>query len=586
MKPLKIENNLLQNLGTYLPSIIQPSIIGEKTLKIKSKKAREIMFENNTKYNNIKKQLIIKNGELYNGKLETSQPYCHLVNGIYKFPSGEIYKGFFNKNNLYTGNSLLTFKDGATLQCQFKDGYPNVNGIYKSKNNDLAITSNFTFDENIEKKYFYDGKTIISIKKYNEINFHFLGKFKNKKAEGEVIIKKLMDDSRLAEIRAQFKNGKLHGKLEITDLKPGKSFFFNGEYKCGYRDGQFKIIDKLNNLNINQEFHYLKDFCEKPEKILIKNLKNTNFKKFVEIYKTRKKYINLFNSCVARLISFIVRNESREFIKILSEACLEQFNKKYNTKLKGKEKIIHLKDKNLSLEGLKLFCGYKFSELTDLALLNCKLKDLSPLNKARFQNLTKISLGDNEINSITFINEIKFPKLQNLLLGGNFIKDLSPLEKYSFGNLKVLFLLENKIKDISPLIKMDTPNLEELYLGNDISDISPLVKCNFKLLKQLSFDKNKIENISALEKCKLPNIVFLVFSNNKIIDVSPITKCNFPKLEKISFRNNCISNIKIFLKIKKLKKLDIAGNKFGLSKGDNKLILEELSNDIDEIVTK
>ena len=588
MKPLNIEKSFLKDLAINLPSILQPSISGSQSLKIKSKKAREIVFENESKYNNIKKQLKTKNGELYNGKLETSQSFCHLINGTYKFPSGEIYKGPFNKNNLFSEDGLFTFKDGATLQCKFKDGYPNGDGIYKSKNDDFTITTNFVFDKNYNKKYFCDGKTIIIIKKNNQINFHFVGEFKNKKVEGETIIKKLMDDLRLPDIRAQFKNGKLNGKLEIQYLNTGKLFSFIGDYKYGFRDGNFKIIDKLNNLNINKEFHYLKFSCEKLEKMMLKNilnLKKINFKKFLEIYKTRKRYINLFNSFVKKLIIIIRKKRYKELIKVMRESGIIAFNKRYNTKLTGKEKSIHLNNLPLSLEGLKLFCQCRFFNLEDLALLKCKLKDLSPLNIARFEELAILSLGNNEIKSINFINEVKFTKLKNILLGGNFINNLSPLERYSSENLKVLFLLENKIKDISPLTKMNTPNLEELYLGNEIIDISPLSECNLPSLKQISFDKNKIENISVLENCKFPNLEYIVLSNNSIINATPITKNNFPKLQKITLRNNCIKNFKIFLKIKKLKKLDISGNKFTLNKGENKILLDELNKNIDEVIS-
>ena len=590
--PLSIEKIIkdLKNVEIYLPNIIQPSIAGIKLYKkrkIQNKKVIE--YQNEVDFNIIDNKLTTKNGETYEGLFGKKLKEIYLKKGIYIWPSGQKYIGSFSPKNVFEGSGKLIFKDKSEFQSEFSNGFPLKNGKFKIKLKDganLYIQSNFKYDNN---KVIFDEKTIIEIKKNNEKIYNFFGIFKKGKIIGDILINKKIDNNRFVEIRTFFKEGKIHGLMQIKDIKPGNTLQFMGEYKYGYRDGFFKIKDTINNIKTNEEFHdilyssnKLKNILKKQNKDTLKLLKEFHKKKILEIK------INKFIEKIKKVMKCFLKQYMNKLSFYLNQhKYLYLFNKRYKTNYNLEVEMIHINKIKLGDDGLELLCKICFPNLVDLSLYDVEINNFSLLKDANFPKLKILSLGQNNIKSIDFINSLPFKNLENILLGVNLIEEINQLKLYKSQSLKALFLLENKISDIKPLINLDTPNLEELYIGSNISDISPLINCKFPKLKQLSLSNNEIKNISSIIQFNFPNLELLILSNNKIEKINSLLKANFPKLNEISLKNNLLKDLNILPKLiqafNKLNKLDISKNKFMKGSEDFNTTISLLKNKIENI---
>ena len=584
----------IKKFEEYLPKITPPIISDKKLIykrKIPNKKIIE--YENDVKYYNIEKKLVMKNGDVFEGILGKKSKDIYLKKGVYTYSSGDKYIGNFNSKNNFEGYGKIKFKDNSEFESVFSNGFPIKNGKFKNKLKDgsyIYFQSNFKKNKKLNNnKIVFDENTIIETTKKNEKIYSFFGIFKNGKIIGDIIINKKIDNNRFVELRCYFKDGKIDGLLKIKDIKPGNTFTFMGEYKYGYKDGYFKIKDTMNNIKINNEFHDILNSINIIGKILKKG--NKDIMKLL-IENNRKKILEIkYNKFVDKMKKIMKLFLKKYFIKIhyfLNQyKYLYLFNKKYKTNYNLDIGIIHLNKIKLGIEGLNLLCKIHFFNLYDLSLSETDINDFSSLKNAHFQSLQILSLGKNNIHSIEFINLLPFPKLKNLMLGVNLISDLNPLKNYKSNNIKVLFLLDNKISDITPLINMDTPNLEELYLGSNINDIAPLSKCKFPKLKQLSLNNNKIQNIAMIKEFNFLNLELLILSNNKIEKIGSLLKAKFPKLNEISLKNNLLTNTNILLKFpisfQNLKKLDISKNKYNIGTDDFNNILFSIKKKIKDI---
>lgn len=219
----------IKEFEEYLPKITPPSISEEKLVfkkKIKNQKINE--YKNGAIYNIIEKKLIMKNGEIYKGNLETKSTESYLKKGIYIFPSGDKYIGAFNSKNNFDGYGTIEYIDNSELKSQFSNGFPIKKSKFKRK---LKDGTNLNFEcvlkknNNFSKSNFiFDGKTIIEKEKNNDKLYKFQGFFKNGKIIGDVSINKVIDNNRLIHIRSFCKDGKLDGLVKIEDIKPGNTF--------------------------------------------------------------------------------------------------------------------------------------------------------------------------------------------------------------------------------------------------------------------------------------------------------------------------------------------------------------------------
>ena len=545
-------------------NILKQTSISNTPLEIEKSSLSTYTLKNKSKFFPKKRTLKMTNGDIFKGKahIENDQ-FLYLENGIYTWKSGEKYEGGFNKNNNFEGKGKIiktSKSESYIFESDFIDGFPVQNGIFKlSLKNlyDLYVQSNFKKNENINSpfKIILDGKTTITKNQGNEQVYRFDAILKNGKIKDFSTIQRKYKIKRNIEIKIkceqnQFNNEKM--TLKINDIKPGKTLDYGGIYQNG-------LI----------ESYYIYDKLEKKSQ----EKKNINWEILI-FSKLRKKFIkNYGRECFEELVTYKLK-------------YIDLFNRKFKCNLKEGDNLIHIIHKDINLRYFTVLTRINFSNITELALNNSGITDLTPLEHANYPQLLILSLGKNKIVNIDSVNRFPFPKLQVIMLSFNKIKDITPLNQYKSSNLKTLSFIDNQINDITPLKYLYAPNLEQLTLGSNINNINIFTKCNFPNLKQLGLKKNKIKDISPIINFNFPKLEVLYFSNNQIVDISPFKKCNFPKLLNLTLDNNKIKNITPLLYIKglNLNSLNISHNKFRPYSFENKENIEHLKRRVENLI--
>ena len=446
------------------------------------------------------------------------------------------------------------------MASNFKEGFPtNKSIINVSKKNeyDLYIESDLKKETKKGKIHLVlDGRTNITKIEDGKETYRFDGELEEGKIKDQASIQRKFKKTRDIDIYITSKKGRdglVKMEMEITTTKGDKNFYYKANYLNGLRVGEYTIQDEEN-------YSYKREIKKKSE------------------------------------LGNILTDLNKALLTITGKECFEKlyrydldplklFNRLYNMKLDEEILVCHVNQKVINLIGFSSLCSSNFINLKELALNDCALTDMSPLEKASIPKLETLSLGKNKIAMINSINNLPFPKLQVVMLGFNRISELNALSKYNSTKLKTLAILDNNISDISPLTKINTPNLEIISLGSNIRNISILSKCNFPKLKQLGLQNNKIKDISCIKDFNFPNLEILYLSRNEIVDISHLKNMNFPKLKILSLDYNKIRNIRPLLSLPniKLSSLNISHNKFRPYSSDNRTIIENLGSFIELI---
>ena len=155
-----------------------------------------IHFKDKIKYNKKDKILYLPNKERFQGVLNDSDTLWNLDCGEYKWPSGQKYRGTFNKNNNFEGkgnligannyeingkfqngnlneNCEINYENGDYIKANFENG--NMIGDFELKKNDVILKGNYKNLEN--KETFKDNKLSINghIYQIPEINISKAG---------------------------------------------------------------------------------------------------------------------------------------------------------------------------------------------------------------------------------------------------------------------------------------------------------------------------------------------------------------------------------------------------------------------------
>ena len=542
--------------------------ISGSPLEIIKEDKRTYNLKDEMNYNKIKRILNIPNGDTFKGNVEinTENKNLSLKNGIYTWTTGETYVGDFNINNQFEGNGVLEKKgknESYYLFSNFKDGYPGNKSIFKIKENngiEIYIESDIKKEEKKGQIYLqFNGRTNITKSVYGKEIYRFDGELENGIIKDHASIQRKFKNSRDIDIYIKSKkegNDLTYMDIEIITINANKKFYYKGKYLNGLRIDKYTIQDEENSIYKNEI--------------------------------TKKSEIgNIFSDLNTALLT-ITGKECFEKLYRHGLNSLKLFNRLYNTKIDEKILVCHINQKTINSIGLSSFCSSNFLNLKELALNECGLSDITPLEKANIPKLESLSLGKNKISMISSLNNFPFSKLQIIMLGCNIISDIISLNKFKSTKLKTLTLLDNDISDISPLTKLSTPNLEIISLGNSISNICVLSKCYFPKLKQLGLQNNKIKDISSIKDFYFPRLEVLYLSKNEISDISVFKFCNFPILNVLSLDSNKIKNIKPLLsmpnlKMKTIKKLNISHNKFRPNVGNNRTIIENLQKYIEVV---
>ena len=540
-----------------------PSISGSP-LEILNKEKRIYNLKNKGKYNKKTQILNIGNGDTFKGKvtIDSTEKNLSLKNGVYTWNSGETYVGGFNERNQFEGNGTLQKKgedNSFSLASNFKDGFPgdkSIINIQKKNEFNLYIESDIKQEEKKGKIFLrLDGRTNITKTEDGKETYRFDGELKNGIIKNQASIKRKYKKMRDIDIylTSKKKGDLINMEMEITTIKGDKNFYYKANYLNGLRIGDYIIQDE----------------------------DNISYKREIKMKSELGKILSDLNTSLLT----ITGKECFEKLYRYDLDPLKLFNRLYKTKIDEEILVCHVNQRVINLIGFNSLCSSNFINLKELALNECALTDMSPLENANIPKLESLSLGRNKIVMINSINKLPFPKLQVIMLGYNKISEINALSKFHSTNLKTLALIDNNISDLTPLMKINTPNLEIISLGNNISNISILSKCNFPKLKQLGLQNNKIKDISCIKDFKFPNLEILYLSKNQISDISCLKNMIFPRLKILSLDNNKIKNIRPLLNIPnvRLSSLNIAHNKFRPYSSDNRTIIQNLGNFIDII---
>ena len=546
--------------------LIKTTAISGSPLEIlKKEKGNILICKNKEKYYVKKKLLDMGNGDIFQGKININENLINLVKGVYIWKTGEKYTGSFNQNNEFEGNGTLikdSNDENFSLASNFKNGFPGDKSIFniKKKNNEyeLYIESDIKKEQNNKGKIYLklNGRTNITKTENGKEIYRFDGQLENNKIKDQASIKRKYKKTRDIDIYLTSKktgNNLYELNMTITTISGNKNFYYEAKYINGLKYDNFIIQDEDT------------DFYRRKIK--------------------RKSEINHLLTDLNKTLLTITGKECFEKLYRYDLDPLKLFNRLYNMKLTEQIKVCHVNQRNINLMGLSSLCSTNFSNLLELALNDCGLSDIRPLEKANFPKLENLSLGKNKLLVINSINNLPFPKLQTIMLGYNKISDITPLSNYHSTKLKALALLNNNISNLSPLLKINAPNLEMISIGDNINNISALAKCNFPKLKQLGLKNNKIKDLTCIKEFNFPNLEILYLSNNLIVDINPLKYMNFPKLKVISLDYNKIKNIRPLLNIPnfKLSSLNISHNKFRPYSSDNRSIIESLGSFIEII---
>ena len=504
----------------------------------------------------------------------------------------------FSKPITYEKTKLI-LKQMESCICRIKINDKKGTGTFckipfPDKNNLLPvlITNNHVIDENIinsEKE-----NLIIFIKSEN----------KNRQLElkDRIIYTNKEYDITFIEIKPN-KDG-IQNFLEIDDN------IINDGFIGGYIHESIYILQYpkevlsvsygiLENIEINKNYIF-RHLCNTDECSSGGAVINARNNKLIGIHKGAENKDNEYN--IGIFFHYAMKN-------CYYNKLLDEFNKKFNTKLNFDIVESDLVDKKIGNDDLKILNQFKFnkmktlnlksnniteinsfekSNLQNLEILNLNYNNISNINvleKAFLPKLTQLHLFSNNISSINALSNVIFEKLEKLDLGKNKISDISILEKVKFKELKMLNLYKNNISDINVLDKVNFEKLEILNLGcNHITNIDVLSKVNFKELKGLCLRKNKITDIKVLKDVKFEILEELNLENNNIFDINIFKETNFKELKGISLSNNNISDIKVFnlMKFGKLEIIDLKGNK--IDKELNSYVIQYLKEKLDKFI--
>ena len=165
-------NQLLNQLNSVgqieFPKFKFPSIPKEGL--ILSKERQKIEFKNGETYDKYSNILHLANGETFTGEMNKGKEYT-LIKGEYKWPSGQIYTGKFEKN--YKSEGILIYQNGYTFNGHFLNEQFEGKGEFRWNNEDY-IKGNF-------KNGYINGEATVNLG-----NKFIKGNFTDSQPNGEI----------------------------------------------------------------------------------------------------------------------------------------------------------------------------------------------------------------------------------------------------------------------------------------------------------------------------------------------------------------------------------------------------------------
>lgn len=219
----------------------------------------------------------------------------------------------------------------------------------------------------------------------------------------------------------------------------------------------------------------------------------------------------------------------------------------------------------------------RFRSLTELHLINCRLRSLGKRTFENMKNLRILNVADNEIDVLspdTFtntehlrvlnlsrnrLNRNALPtgtfahlrRLENLDLSENYIENFSTTNLFAgLNELRILILDKNFMGGVgdgknskSFDVLLDLPNLESLSLSEcQIADVPSSAFRRNPLLKRLTLSKNKLRTSFVSATKNVPNLEYLDLSSNLIRNMADSTFNHVRNLKVLILANNFIGS--------------------------------------------
>ena len=150
----------------------------------------------------------------------------------------------------------------------------------------------------------------------------------------------------------------------------------------------------------------------------------------------------------------------------------------------------------------------KLKNLTELAICNQNITDLSPLSGMQF---IRLALSGNQISDISALSDL--PYVTELYLGSNPVVNIDALTNYTF--LRILDLSRTNVLDISPLAGQE---INELYLNEaPVDAFAPLSSIS-------SLERLSVSDMNQSELALISQLTTLTYFEyrGKLTTISPV----------------------------------------------------------------
>ena len=235
-----------------------------------------------------------------------------------------------------------------------------------------------------------------------------------------------------------------------------------------------------------------------------------------------------------------------------------------NDKNHNKIKSIEIIKNNFN--NINILNNTNLINLETLSLSDNNITDITPLKNMRAPNLKNLNLSTNKLTdeNIPILNNMNFPNLIFINFARNYLHNFEIFKCFKkFKRLDTLYIGTNKFDIFNENDKYEIQNLKEISISKGVfSDINIKIISNFNFqnLVELHLSGNNLSSLDFVYNLNCSNLeIFCGYSNN-FTDFWPLIK--FSNLSIIYLQNNPINDIsklnKFVLKLKKLSMIELS----------------------------
>ena len=332
------------------------------------------------------------------------------------------------------------------------------------------------------------------------------------------------------------------------------------------RHNQKKILNDSDNEKLYKYFGgKFEEFLTILKMILISSQNYFCYNIYKTIISTKNYLDNIkcenFHSNNNEIIIFHSEKIQKHLINIKEKNELIYIkNDKNHNKIKSIEII-----KN-NFNNINILNNTNLINLETLSLSDNNITDITPLKNMRAPNLKNLNLSTNKLTdeNIPILNNMNFPNLIFINFARNYLHNFEIFKCFKkFKRLDTLYIGTNKFDIFNENDKYEIQNLKEISISKGVfSDINIKIISNFNFqnLVELHLSGNNLSSLDFVYNLNCSNLeIFCGYSNN-FTDFWPLIK--FSNLSIIYLQNNPINDIsklnKFVLKLKKLSMIELS----------------------------